>query len=119
MDDARQIKFLVIEIDYFTKWVEAEPLATIMEKNVRNFVWKSIIYHFEIPKVFIFENGKQFDNHAFKDFSQQLGIKNHYSPAHPQANRQVKVTNRSLLKMIKTRLKEAKGIWPNELSDVL
>ena len=30
----RQLKFLVVGIDYFTKWVEAEPLATIMEKNV-------------------------------------------------------------------------------------
>ena len=54
----RQIKFVVVEIDYFTKWVEAELLATIMEKNVRNFVWKSIIYRFEIPKVFVFDNGK-------------------------------------------------------------
>ena len=43
-----QLKFLVVEIDYFTKWVEAEPLATIMEKNVQSFIWKSIISHFGI-----------------------------------------------------------------------
>ena len=34
----RQLKFLIVGIDYFTKWVEAEALATITEKNVRNFV---------------------------------------------------------------------------------
>ena len=34
----RQLKFLVVGIDYFTKWVEAEALATIAEKNVRSFV---------------------------------------------------------------------------------
>ena len=34
----RQLKFLVVGIDYFTKWVEAEALATITEKNMRNFV---------------------------------------------------------------------------------
>ena len=34
----RQLKFLVVGIDYFTKWVEVEALATIMEKNVRSFV---------------------------------------------------------------------------------
>ena len=34
----RQLKFLVVGIDYFTKWVEAEALATIMEKNIRSFV---------------------------------------------------------------------------------
>ena len=39
----RQLKFLVIGIDYFTKWVEAEALATIIEKNIRSFVWRCII----------------------------------------------------------------------------
>ena len=34
----RQLKFLVVGIDYFTKWVEAEALATITKKNVRSFV---------------------------------------------------------------------------------
>ena len=34
----RQLKFLIVGIDYFTKWVKAEALATIMEKNVRSFV---------------------------------------------------------------------------------
>ena len=54
----RQLKFLVVGIDYFTKWVEAEPLATITEKNVRNFVWKSIICRFGIPRVLVFDNCK-------------------------------------------------------------
>jgi hypothetical protein len=34
----RQLKFLVVGIDYFTKWVKAEPLATIPEKNIRGFI---------------------------------------------------------------------------------
>ena len=116
----RQLKFLVVGIDYFTKWVEAEALATITEKNVRNFVWRCIICRFGIPRVFILDNGRQFDNDPFRDFCSQLGIKNHYSsPAHPQANGQVEVTNRSLLKIIKTRLEGAKGIWPEELPSIL
>ena len=66
------------------------------------------------------ENGKQFDNSAFRDFYSELGIKNHYSsPIHPQANGQVEVTNRTLLKIIKTRLEGAKGIWPDDLPSVL
>ena len=90
----RQLKFLVVGIDYFTKWVEAKPLATIMEKNVHSFIWKSIICQYGLPRVIVFDNGKQFDNDAFRNFCNQLGIKNHYSSlAHPQANGQVKVTN--------------------------
>ena len=107
----RQLKFLVVGIDYFTKWVEAKPLTTIMEKNIWTFVWRNIICRYGIPRVLISDNGKQFDNSAFKEFCSELGIKNHYSsPANPQANGQVEVTNRTLLKIIKTRLKGAKGI---------
>ena len=107
----RQLKFLVIGIDYFIKWVEAEALATITEKNIRNFVWRNIICKYGIPRVLVSNNGKQFDNSAFRDFCTELGIKNHNSsPAYPQANEQVEVTNRSLLKIIKTRLEGAKGI---------
>ena len=66
------------------------------------------------------DNVKQFNNSVFRDFCSELKIKNHYSsPAHLQANGQVEVTNRSLLKIIKTRLKGAKGIWSNELLSVL
>ena len=66
------------------------------------------------------DNRKQFDNDSFRDFGSQLGIKNHYSSlAHLQANVEVEVTNRSLLKIIKTRLDGAKGIWPEELPSVL
>ena len=116
----RQLKFLVVGIDYFTKWVEAEALATITEKNVLSFVWRCIICRFGIPRVLISDNGRQFDNESFWDFCSQLGIKNHYSsPAHLQANGEVEVTNRSLLKIIKTRLEGAKGIWPEELPSIL
>ena len=117
---ARQLKFLVVGIDYFTKWVEAEALATITEKNIWSFVWRNIICRYEIPRVLVSDNGKQFDNSAFKDFCSEFRIKNHYSsPAHPQANGQVEVTNRSLFKIIKTWLEGAKGIWPKELLSVL
>ncbi|XP_075636735.1 uncharacterized protein LOC142608971 [Castanea sativa] len=116
----RQLKFLMVSIDYFTKWVEAEALATITEKNVRDFIWRNIMCRYGIPRVMVSDNGKQFDNDAFRDFCSQLGIKNHYSSlAHPQANRQVEVTNRSLLKITKTWLKGAKGIWLKEFPSVL
>ena len=61
-----------------------------------------------MPRVLVSDNGRQFDNALFKDFCEHFGIQNHYSsPAHPQANDH------------KTRLKGAKGVWPNELPGVL
>ena len=116
----RQMKFLLIAIDYFTKWVEAEALATITETKVQNFVWKNIVCRFGIPRTIISDNGRQFDSQAFRSFCSNLGIRNKYSsPGHPQANRQTEVTNRTLLRLIKSRLVGAKGAWPEELPNVL
>ena len=116
----RQLKFLVAGIDYFTKWVEAKALAIITEKNIQSFSWRNIICRYEILRVLVSDNGKQFDNDSFRDFCSQLGIKNHYSsPVDPQANKELKLTNRSLLKIIHIRLDRAKGIWPKKLPSVL
>ena len=66
------------------------------------------------------DHGQQFNNTTFKDFCAHFGIQNHYSSlAHPQANGQAEVANRSLLKIIKTRLKGTKRVWPDELPGVL
>ena len=50
------------------------------------------------------DNGKQFDNHKFRDLCVELGIKNYYSsPAHPQSNGQAEVTIRTLKAALKTK----------------
>ena len=64
----RQLKFLIVGIDYFTKWVEVKALVIITEKNVRSFVWRSIICRFGIPRVLVSDNKKQFNNNSFQDF---------------------------------------------------
>ena len=115
-----QVKFLLVAIDYFTKWVEAEALATIIEARIQSFVWKNIICRFGIPMTIISDNGLQFDNQGFRDFYSSLGIKNQFSsPGHPQANGQTEVTNQTLLKIIKAKLDDAKDAWPEELPKVL
>lgn len=80
----RQRKFLVVAVDYFTKWVKAEALTIITEHNIRNFIWRSLICRFGIPQVIITNNKRQFDNKHFREFCSQLRIKNHFSSlAHP------------------------------------
>ena len=116
----KQVRFLLVAIDYFMKWVETEVLATITEAKVRSFVWNNIVCRFGIPQTIISDNGCQFDSQGFRSFYSSLGIKNKYSsPRHSQANGQTEVTNRTLLKIIKARLVGAKGSWPKELPSVL
>ena len=115
-----QVKFLLVTIDYFTKWVEAEALATITEARIQGFTWKNIICKFRIPRTIILNNGRQFDSQGFRDFYSSLRIKNQFSSlGHPQANGQTEVTNQTLLKIIKARLDDAKEAWPEELPNVL
>ncbi|RVW90565.1 hypothetical protein CK203_030965 [Vitis vinifera] len=80
-----QKKFLLVAIDYFSKWVEAEAYANIKDKDVTKFVWKNIICRFGIPQTIIADNGPQFDSIAFRNFCSELNIQNSYStPRYPQ-----------------------------------
>ncbi|XP_071739848.1 uncharacterized protein [Rutidosis leptorrhynchoides] len=99
------IKFLVVAIDYFTKWVEAKALATITSRSIRNFFWEDIVCRFGIPNEIFSENGTQFEGEPFRSWCQELNIKQSFtSVAHPQANGQCEVTNRDIVKGIKARL---------------
>ncbi|XP_075665233.1 uncharacterized protein LOC142634869 [Castanea sativa] len=83
-----QVRFLLVNIDYFTKWVEAETIGTITEAWIRSFVWKNIICRFGIPRTIISDNGRQFDSQGFKDFSSGLGIRNQFSYPGPNSRTQ-------------------------------
>ena len=61
----KQLKFLIVAVDYFTKRVEVEPITMITEAKITNFVWKNIICKFRVPLVTISDIGKQFDNPKF------------------------------------------------------
>lgn len=50
-------KYLLVATDYFTKWVEAEPLANIKDTDTRKFIWRNVITRFGIPHTLISDNG--------------------------------------------------------------
>ena len=80
------IKYAVVGVDYFTKCVEAETLATITTKKVLNFVVKNIVCRNRLPRKIVSDNGTQFDSDLFTDFCERHGIiKSFSSVAHPQA----------------------------------
>ena len=68
-------KYLLVCTNYFTKWVEAEPLANIRDVDVKRFIWKNIITRFGVPNVLISDNGLQFDNKAFRKYCSDMGIR--------------------------------------------
>ncbi|GJW61831.1 reverse transcriptase domain-containing protein [Tanacetum coccineum] len=62
-----KVKFLIVAIDYFTKWIEAKPVATITGNLIKKFVWDNIVCRFGLPGEIICDNGKQFKDNPFKD----------------------------------------------------
>ena len=72
-------RFVLVAVDYFTKWAEVEVLASIRDVDVKMFVWKNIVIRFGVPDSLISNNGLQFDSRAFCKFCSDLGIKNRYS----------------------------------------
>ena len=96
-------------MDYFTKWIEAEPLVNIRDVDAKKFVWKNIITRFRVPHTLISNNGLQFDSKSFKRYCCDLGIMNRNStPTYPQGNGQVKVVNKVIVNGLKKRLDDAK-----------
>ncbi|XP_042387010.1 uncharacterized protein LOC121978780 [Zingiber officinale] len=55
-----QWKFLLVAVDYFSKWVEAELLVKIIKQMVKKFIWQHIICQFGIPRPLVSDNGQQF-----------------------------------------------------------
>ena len=113
-------KYLLVGIDYFMKWVEAEPLANIRDVDAKIYFWKNIVTRFGVPHVLISDNSLQFDSKMFIKYCGELGITNRYSIlAYPQGNGQAEAVNKVIVSGLKKRLNDAKGRWVEELPHVL
>ncbi|GJT61084.1 reverse transcriptase domain-containing protein [Tanacetum coccineum] len=115
-----KVKFLIVAIDYFTKWIKAKPVATITGSQIKKFVWDNIVCRFGLLREIISDHGKQFQDNPFKDWCEKLCIRQHFaSVKHPQTNGLVERANHSLGKRIKARLDERSKNWMEELPHVL
>ncbi|XP_074351707.1 uncharacterized protein LOC141690847 [Apium graveolens] len=113
------LRYVLVAIDYMTKWAEAKAMRTINQQDCIKFM-DSIVMRFGIPIVLVSDNGPQFVGSDFEAYLKELGIKHkRASVAHPQGNGQVEVTNRTILRGLEKRLEESKKTWPDELPKVL
>ena len=100
---------MLVGTDYFTKWVETEPLASIRDMGAKRFIWKNTVTQLE-SLVHSSRKGLQFDSKAFRRYCYDLGITNRYStPEYPQGNGQVEAANKVIVSRLKKRLDVVKG----------
>jgi len=116
----RQMKYLIVAIEYFTKWIEAEPVAQITAHKVQHFVWKNIVCRFGVQMRLVSDNGTQFASQQLRKLCADVGIKQVFaSVEHHQTKGQVESANRILLRGLKRRIEKAKGTWAEEVPKIV
>nr|GEV56343.1 reverse transcriptase domain-containing protein [Tanacetum cinerariifolium] len=107
-EEQGKVKFLIVAIDYFTKWIEAKPVATITRNQIKKFMRDNIVCRFGLSGEIISDNGKQFRDNPFKDWCEKLCIRQHFAfVKHPQTNGLVERANCSLGEGIKEKREQA------------
>nr|GEV16788.1 hypothetical protein [Tanacetum cinerariifolium] len=100
-----KVKFVIVAIDYFTKWIEAKPLAKTTGKEVKNTLSDNIVCRFGLLRIIVTDNETNFVNDPFKSWCKKLNIMQiNTAVTHPQYSGLVERENRSLIEGIKTRL---------------
>jgi hypothetical protein len=115
------LKYVVVAVEYFSKWIEAKPLAIITSVTVQKFFWQNIVCCFGVPKAITVDNGIQFDAETFKDFCDQIGTKIHFaSVRHVESNGLVERANCIIMTgIMKLIFNQPRGKWPDELIKVV
>jgi hypothetical protein len=115
------LKYVVVAVEYFSKWIEAKPLATITLATVQKFFWQNIVCRFGVLKAITVDNGTQFDAETFKDFCDRIGTKIHFaSVRHPESNELVERANGIIMKgTVKLIFNQPRGKWQDELIKVV
>ena len=114
------VKFIIVAVDYFTKWVEAKALASTTAMVIRKFIWEHIICRFGLPLRIISDNGTNFASEDLQKWFKEMKIEHHFaSVAHPQAKGQVESINKQIVDGIKARPGTARRGWVDELPSIL
>ena len=107
-----QHKWILISIDYFTKWVEAIPTRREMDSVVIDFLEENILSRFDCPQKIVTDNAQAFKSMAMISFYQKYNIViDHSMTYYPQGNGLAESSNKSLINVIKKVLNENKKSW--------
>ncbi|GKA07805.1 reverse transcriptase domain-containing protein [Tanacetum coccineum] len=116
---SRGNKYILVAVDYLSKWVEAKALPTNDARVVVKFL-KSLFSRFGAPRAIISDRGTHFCNDKFDKVMSKYGVTHRLStPYHPQTSGQVEVTNRGLKRILERTVRENRASWSDKLDDAL
>ncbi|KAL4333445.1 hypothetical protein GQ457_07G007050 [Hibiscus cannabinus] len=112
--------YILLAVDYVSKWVEAVATTHNDAKTVQRFIKKNIFTRFGTPRVIISDEGRHFDNRSIAAALRKLGINHKLSTAyHPQTNGQAEVSNREIMSILEKVVNPNKKDWSIRLDDAL
>ncbi|GJV51301.1 reverse transcriptase domain-containing protein [Tanacetum coccineum] len=116
---SRGNKYILVAVDYLSKWVEAKALPTNDARVVVKFL-KSLFSQFGAPKAIISDCGTHLCNDKFDRVMSKYGVTHRLSTAyHPQTSGQVEVTNHGLKRILERTVGENRASWSDKLDDAL
>ncbi|GJT63254.1 reverse transcriptase domain-containing protein [Tanacetum coccineum] len=116
---SRGNKYILVAVDYLSKWVEAKALPTNDARVVCKFL-KSLFARFGAPRAIISDRGTHFCNDQFAKVMLKYGVTHRLSTAyHPQTSGQVEVSNRGLKRILERTVGENRASWSDKLDDAL
>ncbi|GJR93309.1 reverse transcriptase domain-containing protein [Tanacetum coccineum] len=116
---SRGNKYILVAVNYLSKWVEAKALPTNDARVVCKFL-KSLFARFGTPRAIISDCGTHFCNDQFAKVMLKYGVTHRLSTAyHPQTSGQVEVSNRCLKRILERTIGEHRASWSDKLDDTL
>jgi len=112
--------YILLAVDYVSKWVEAKATKTNDSKVVSDFLKDHIFARFGIPKFLISDRGTHFVNRTITALLKKYGVTQRVSTAyHPQTNGQVEVSNCEIKSILEKTVAPSQKDWSQRLDDVL
>ena len=112
--------YILVAIDYVSKWIEAIPCRNNDHKTVIKFLKENILSRFGIPRAMISDGGTHFCNKVFESLMKKYGITHKVAtPYHPQSNGQVELANREIKQILEKTVNPNRKDWSLRLNDAL
>ncbi|GJW53748.1 reverse transcriptase domain-containing protein [Tanacetum coccineum] len=116
---SHKFEYILVAVDYVSKWAEAQALPTNDARVVITFL-KKLFCQFGMPKALISDRGTHFCNKIMEKTIKRYGVNHRFSTSyHPQTSGQVKNTNKALKKILEKTVKDNPTIWSRQLDDAL
>ena len=113
-------KYILLAVDYVSKWVEAIPTITCDAKVVLRFIQSNIFSRFETPRVVISNEGSHFCNKLFASLLAKYRVKHRVTLLyHPQSNGLAEVSNREINKILEKIVNVTRKDRVNKIDDSL